>query len=191
MIQTDMCTFINLSQIKQTAVMFTFYLRDFTDFPVPECYPENIIGALLLRHMGQIINNAHTMYGIVLNDGAVKGVPLGHLHEQIHVEVIASALFPRVAMLNHSCDPNIRNCFNGNWLTIRAVRSIGDGEEIFNGYCPSYKLLDTKQRRELLCEQYGFDCDCSRCADSENALRVGLYHYSPIQMCHTKFVIFY
>lgn len=97
-------------------------------------------------------------------------IPLGHLHERANVSVVATALFPRVAMLNHSCDPNIRNRFDGNVLTITATRPIRRNEEVFNGYCPGYKLLDTAKRRQLLNEQYGFDCECARCADNEDVL---------------------
>lgn len=107
------------------------------------------------------------MYGILFPsdepNGKVQPIPLGHMHDHSMVAVIATALFPRIAILNHSCDPNIRNGFDGNALTIKATRHIRCGEEIFNGYCPSYRLLETAKRRQLLKEQYSFDCDCSVC----------------------------
>lgn len=112
------------------------------------------------------------MFGILFpsSDGVIQSIPLGHMHDHAKVAVIATALFPRIAILNHSCDPNIRNIFNGNVLTIKATRSISSSEEVFNGYCSSYKLLGTTKRRQLLKEQYGFDCDCSMCEQSESFL---------------------
>lgn len=167
--------------------MFTFYLKDHTKFSLLEHFSEQLVAALLLRHMGQIVNNAHTMYGIVLSsDGS--DIPMGQLQERARAVVIATALFPRTAILNHSCDPNIRNRFSGNVLTIHAVRPILGGTEIFNGYCPSYKLLDTSKRRQLLKEQYGFDCDCQCCAQSENSLLAVIMHVESHRLTNLIFI---
>lgn len=108
------------------------------------------------------------MYALSFRDS--NEIPLGHMHDHAKVVVNATALFPRIAILNHSCDPNIRNRFDGNVLTIKATRTIHSHEEIFNGYCPSYKLLETAKRRQLLKEQYSFDCDCSWCEQQSESV---------------------
>lgn len=112
------------------------------------------------------------MYGILFNapNGKIQPIQFGQMQNHAKVAVTATALFPRTAILNHSCDPNIRNCFNGNFLTIKSTRAISGSEEIFNGYCSSYKLLDTANRKQLLKDQYSFDCDCSKCVESEDLL---------------------
>lgn len=97
-------------------------------------------------------------------------VELGQLQARVGVDVIATGLFPRVAILNHSCDPNIRNRFVGNTLTIHATRPIATNEEVLNCYCASYKLLDDGvERRQILQQQYGFYCDCSKCTPQSEA----------------------
>lgn len=112
------------------------------------------------------------MYGILfpVSNGKFQEIPMGHVHDHAKVEVIATALFPRIAILNHSCDPNIRNFFEGNVLTIRATQPIRNNEEIFNGYCPSFRLLEMAKRRQLLKDQYGFDCDCAKCDETSEIL---------------------
>lgn len=82
------------------------------------------------------------------------------------MKVVAVALFPRISILNHSCNPNIRNVFDGNQLTIHATRSIIQNEEIYNCYCPNFKLMKTIDRKAVLESQYGFDCNCSICSNS-------------------------
>lgn len=76
---------------------------------------------------------------------------------------IFTAIFPRISMFNHSCEPNIRNRFNSLELMIYARRTINDGDEIFNCYGPNNKLNLRQERQELLKMQYHFDCDCLSC----------------------------
>lgn len=76
---------------------------------------------------------------------------------------IFTAIFPKISMLNHSCDPNIRNTFDGPYLSIYATRDIASNEEIFNCYGPNYKLMSTLDRQSSLKQQYCFDCKCNKC----------------------------
>lgn len=80
---------------------------------------------------------------------------------------IFTAIFPRISMFNHSCNPNIRNRFNNSELMVYARRNIGDGDEIFNCYGPNDKLNPCKERQELLKQQYHFQCDCLSCNKSD------------------------
>lgn len=87
---------------------------------------------------------------------------------------IFTAIFPKISMLNHSCDPNIRNCFDGPYLRIYATRDIAENEEIYNCYGPNYKLMSKIDRQMALKQQYCFDCKCSRC--TSNDLTFEKYH---------------
>lgn len=85
--------------------------------------------------------------------------------------MIATALYPHIAMLNHSCVPNIRNYFEGNRLTIYALRELAAGDEVLNCYCSvgssSTTIAETDEtgaeRRQMLLDQYGFECQCAKC----------------------------
>ncbi|KAK7697048.1 hypothetical protein SLS64_013958 [Diaporthe eres] len=70
------------------------------------------------------------------------------------------AIYPKVALINHSCQPNVLNADKGGTRVIVATRDIQEGEEIFTTYIPL--LLDTESRNHRL-HPYGFRCDCAAC----------------------------
>lgn len=114
------------------------------------------------------MNNAHTLIGIKFasNESALsfrQSGGRGRLHDLFEIVATGSALFPQISILNHSCEPNIRNHFNGDMLTVHATQSIGMGAEVFNCYGISGKLVSRSERQELLMDQYGFQCECTRC----------------------------
>lgn len=82
---------------------------------------------------------------------------------------IFTAIFPKISILNHSCDPNIRNSFNGSYLTIYAARDIVPNEEVFNCYGPNYKLMPKNDRQQALMQQYRFECKCEKCSTNDSA----------------------
>ncbi|KAL3935502.1 MAG: hypothetical protein SGBAC_008989 [Bacillariaceae sp.] len=89
------------------------------------------------------------------------------------LKVIASAVYPLGALLNHSCQPNciLRYCYchdskNGNRkappiLEIVASRFIPKGEELTHSYVEL--VQPRKVRQERLQSNYGFECHCQRC----------------------------
>lgn len=90
---------------------------------------------------------------------------------------IFTAIFPKISMLNHSCDPNIRNCFEGRFLRIHAARDIAENEEISNCYGPNYKLMPTADRKNALKQQYCFDCSCTHCTANDDRDYEKYYEY--------------
>lgn len=75
-------------------------------------------------------------------------------------------LYPKVALINHDCRPNVLNTDAVDKVTggykriIVAARDIAAGEELVTTYIPL--LADTANRRARLV-QYGFTCMCSSC----------------------------
>lgn len=94
----------------------------------------------------------------------------GRLHDLVSSTRVFTAIFPRISLFNHSCDPNIRNHFNGNKLTVYASRNIPIKGEILNSYGPNYRLMCQQDRKLALSQQYCFDCDCERCASNDNTM---------------------
>ena len=74
-----------------------------------------------------------------------------------------TGLFCDLAMLNHSCTPNATVEWLGQTAAaaLVALRPIRPGEEITVAYIPLDEPLDAR-RRAL--HEYGFLCDCQRCA---------------------------
>lgn len=66
-------------------------------------------------------------------------------------------------MFNHSCNPNIRNHFDKNGLTVFATRDIERNSEIFNCYGPMATFMRKDERKRILKQQYCFDCECEKC----------------------------
>ena len=66
------------------------------------CDTEIYIGGLLLRHIQQLVCNAHAITEVKVTQ-AGEGTPV---HETSQVRV-ATAIYPTASLMNHSCDPTI------------------------------------------------------------------------------------
>ena len=79
-----------------------------------------------------------------------------------------AGLFELISTINHSCVPNCVVSFNGSSeATIRAVRSIAEGEELSICYVDSGAELHARQSQLAT---YGFECVCKRCATEKGRL---------------------
>lgn len=84
--------------------------------------------------------------------------------EPVELTDIGIALFDRVSLLNHSCDPNAVVLFDGTAAIVRALRPLAAGEEITISYID--RATDRHERQRSLLSQYFFTCACARCAGS-------------------------
>ncbi|XP_049828172.1 SET and MYND domain-containing protein 4-like [Schistocerca gregaria] len=119
----------------------------------------DFIGRLILRHIAQLICNAHAITKIE----SVRAVH--NVTEEAQVR-IATAIYPSASMMNHSCNPNIISSFYGEYVVVRASREIAAGSEVFNCYGPHFRRMPLKERQEILKSQYFFRCSCVCCTDS-------------------------
>ncbi|KAM7406264.1 hypothetical protein PAMP_000652 [Pampus punctatissimus] len=85
----------------------------------------------------------------------------GFTIEDEELSHLGSAVFPDVALMNHSCSPNVIVTYNGTVAEVRAVQEINPGEEIFNSYIDL--LYPTEDRKERLLDSYFFTCQCTEC----------------------------
>lgn len=76
-----------------------------------------------------------------------------------------SAIFPRAARMNHSCDPNAAFHWNPGLcaLTVHASQPIAEGDELLISYGFPPGCLLRAQRQERLRRAFGFSCSCSKC----------------------------
>lgn len=168
--------------------MLTIYLRDRTTFFQDHITKEInlldkqtdwdlLVGALILRHMGQLVSNGHAIIDFRQNIFSTEQLRLmlmkneangGGLHLLLKSQRVFTGIFPRISMLNHSCSPNIRHRFNGKSLTIFAAKEILEDDEIFNCYGPNYKLMSYQERQDSLRLQYNFICNCTKCEDKND-----------------------
>lgn len=72
-------------------------------------------------------------------------------------------LDPYSSLMNHSCDYNAIVVFDGDMMTVKAIKSIAKDEQVFVSYIDTTYCVTTR-RRELK-ERYFFDCQCSKCVN--------------------------
>lgn len=71
----------------------------------------------------------------------------------------------RLALFNHSCDPNCAAVFDGSKLEIRALRPIPVGSEATISYVEL--AMPTNTRQDELQTTYHFTCSCARCTRND------------------------
>ncbi|CAL8243514.1 unnamed protein product [Lota lota] len=115
------------------AALHHFYSKNIIDLPDNQA---------LIELFGQVNCNGFT----------IEDEELSHL---------GSAVFPDVALMNHSCSPNVIVTYKGTVAEVRAVQDINPGDEVFNSYIDL--LYPTEDRRERLIDSYFFNCQCDEC----------------------------
>ena len=127
-----------------------------------------MISTLILHHLLQTICNAHAITQLRDNHTS-SNQTMTYDREQIRY---ATAIYPRVSLLNHSCDSNILSSFrqDSKKIIIKASRKIDKNDEIFNCYGPHYLKMNLFARQQSLIEQYKFKCDCSACMNQMSSL---------------------
>ena len=76
-------------------------------------------------------------------------------------ENLGSAMYPSASYFNHSCDPNIAKVRQGRTVLFVTSKEVQAGEEL----CISYGHTERQvaERRQVLRDWWGFNCNCSRC----------------------------
>ncbi|KAG8504446.1 N-lysine methyltransferase SMYD2, partial [Galemys pyrenaicus] len=89
----------------------------------------------------------------------------GFTIEDEELSHLGSAIFPDVALMNHSCCPNVIVTYKGTLAEVRAVQDIGPGEEVFTSYIDL--LYPTEDRNDRLRDAYFFTCACRECTSRD------------------------
>lgn len=168
-----------------TSLLITSYLEKhttfFEEFTVKDILKKDqwkaFVTAVLLRHSGQLVANGHSIIDFRQNIYQMDGPVLIHsktdirprnLHLLLKSSRMFTGIFPKISILNHSCNPNIRNVFEKNQLSIYATKDLKENDEIFNCYGPHFKLMPLEERKECLKMQYCFDCNCEKCLNKDD-----------------------
>ncbi|XP_030648940.1 protein-lysine N-methyltransferase SMYD4 [Chanos chanos] len=143
-----------------------------------------MLGATALRHMMQLRCNAQAVRTVRVSDETGSSVQSS---QEIRV---ATAIFPVLSLLNHSCSPNTSLTFTtdlpsepskttdsdgpetksvishtspGIRVVVRTSRDVAAGQELLHCYGPHYSRMEVWERQHLLQEQYFFHCQCQAC----------------------------
>ncbi|KAF3849860.1 hypothetical protein F7725_019579 [Dissostichus mawsoni] len=85
----------------------------------------------------------------------------GFTIEDDELSHMGTAVYPDVALINHSCLPSVIVTYNGTSAEIRAVKNMQPGDEVLISYIDL--LYPTDDRNNRLRESYYFTCDCQEC----------------------------
>ncbi|XP_041660665.1 N-lysine methyltransferase SMYD2-B [Cheilinus undulatus] len=85
----------------------------------------------------------------------------GFTIEDDELSHLGTAVYPDVALINHSCLPSVIVTYNGTAAEIRAVKDMKPGDEVLISYIDL--LYPTDDRNNRLRESYYFTCDCQEC----------------------------
>ncbi|XP_069766947.1 SET and MYND domain-containing protein 4 isoform X2 [Narcine bancroftii] len=119
------------------------------------------LGVALIQHMLQLQCNAQAISTVRdTGVGCARVLELQQLR-------IATALFPRASLFNHSCEPNTGISFHKTSLTVRASQHIPAGQEVFHCYGPHVSRAALRERQQALRTQYFFQCGCHMCVREE------------------------
>ncbi|KAM8846069.1 N-lysine methyltransferase SMYD2-B isoform 1-T1 [Synchiropus picturatus] len=85
----------------------------------------------------------------------------GFTVEDEELSHIGTAVYPDVALINHSCLPSVIITYKGTCAEVRAVKDMEPGDEVLISYIDL--LYPTDDRNNRLRESYYFSCDCPEC----------------------------
>ena len=127
-----------------------------------EFLPENankgeefFVASLLLRHLQILQFNAHEVYEVLRqNKNCVK--PCKN-------QPVGLAIYPKASYFNHSCHGGVARSFEGDKLTVKALRKINKGSQVFENYGPTFYFKGRAERQEELKLRYWFQCGCEAC----------------------------
>lgn len=117
------------------------------------CY----IASHILRHLMMLPCNAHEVSEMAVN---------WQEPSQSETLEIGSGIYTGLSLINHSCDPSVVRHSYDNVCIVRAIRSIEEGEELFDNYGALYPVMDKALRQEHLEKQYFFTCACEACTNN-------------------------
>jgi len=113
-------------------------------------------GGMLLNHLQSFPCNAHEISEF---DLVIEDVPSSVPHE------LGAGIYATLSLFNHSCNPAVTRNFYGDTCVVRAIRSVGKGEELSDNYGAVYAIQSCDERRNKLKPQYFFECCCEACVD--------------------------
>ncbi|XP_077336697.1 protein-lysine N-methyltransferase SMYD4 [Lithobates pipiens] len=131
--------------------------------PEKEKSDMNVIGSAILFHMLQLHCNAQAV--TVLQQEYDESS--ASLVQSNKFSRLATAVFPVLSLLNHSCEPNTSVSFQGRCAMVRACRTIRKGEEVVHCYGPHKLRMGFEERQKLLRDQYFFVCQCKACTEDQ------------------------
>ncbi|XP_050519109.1 SET and MYND domain-containing protein 4 [Diabrotica virgifera virgifera] len=123
---------------------------------------EVYFGSLILRHLQLLQFNAHEVSELKNVEKPISTKGIADVREYENT-TIGAALYPTLALFNHSCDPSIIRYNVKSKIVVRTIKPIKAGDIIYENYGPLYMSMQIKERQEALERLYRFKCLCTPC----------------------------
>ncbi|KAK7080825.1 hypothetical protein SK128_000240 [Halocaridina rubra] len=78
-------------------------------------------------------------------------------------EAMGAAIYPTLALFNHSCITGQVRYFSGNSAITKSIRFIPKGDPVPENYGQSFTSAVRSERRQYLMDRYWFECACEAC----------------------------
>jgi len=119
---------------------------------------EVLIGTVLFHFLEVLQFNAHEVAQFEMQSKTSQ--------EGAKSAFIGAAVYPTLALFNHSCDPSIVRYYVEDWVVVQAIKNIFKGEEICENYGPIFFHSPRDDRQMRLEKQYWFKCNCVACQEN-------------------------
>nr|CDS30658.1 SET and MYND domain containing protein 4 [Hymenolepis microstoma] len=104
-------------------------------------------------------------------------------------EEFATAIYPTISLINHSCNPNVAVRFSDKGVAfLYALQPLHAGSEISLAYQPLFYVKPTDHRREFLLSNYRFFCECDACVNDWNESTLAAREKLVCRNCHEIFL---
>jgi len=154
----------------------TGYFKSVTsEPPSTSVTDEEVLICRLLKHFLECIQfNTHTVESIFENRMVAwdtetrlwKSSQRINIGDSIETNRIGGAVYPTLALVNHSCDPNFVIIFWGRTAIAVASRTIFKGEEMNDNYGANYANTPLATRRKTMERSHWFTCACRACENN-------------------------
>jgi len=119
---------------------------------------ETFIGTLLMHFLEVLQFNAHEVAQFEMISKTSQ--------EGAKSAFIGAAVYPTLALFNHSCDPSIVRYYVEDYVVVQAIKNIFKGDEICENYGPIFFHSPRDDRQSRLEKQYWFKCQCVACKEN-------------------------
>ena len=122
---------------------------------------EEVYVGMLLAHFVTVAERNSQNIGQVRKEHQGLGSLSDIVKYSFRPEEVGFGIHPSLALINHSCYPNVVKVQKGGRTVILAARKIEEGEEVLDNYgALFYSLPKLERLREL-----GFECHCEACTE--------------------------
>ncbi|XP_056645073.1 SET and MYND domain-containing protein DDB_G0273589-like [Diorhabda sublineata] len=123
---------------------------------------EIYFGSLILRHLQILQFNAHEVSELrnLPNSSEIQDVM--NKYENAST---GAAIYPTLALFNHSCDPSIVRYNIKSKMVVRTIKPVKKGDIIYENYGPLYTTMPLRERQVTLKNNYWFECLCIPCVE--------------------------